>query len=134
MKKEDKIKVLCVKPEQAPEVIELENTIEAMQEMVGGYVEEIRTFGDPVVLICNEDGKCMGLPLNRMLYDDRSGRPYDILSGTFLVAGIKRDGFCSLSDDMLRKYEKMYHDPEVFYRTKDGVMMVKGGRKTQDAL
>ena len=89
MKKEDKIKVLCVKPEQEPKVIELENTIEAMQEMVGGYVEEIRTFGDPVVLICNEDGKCMGLPLNRMLYDDRSGRPYDILSGTVLIAGIK---------------------------------------------
>ena len=110
MKKEDKIKVLCVKPEQEPEVVELENTIVAMQEMVGGRIEEYMPWEEEVAIICNEEGKM------------------------FLVVGIKGDGFCSLSDDMLRKYEKMYHDPEVFYKTKDGVMMVKGERKTQDAL
>lgn len=134
MKKEDKIKVLCVKPEQAPEVVEIDNTIETMQEMVGGYVEQIRPFSDSVVFICNEDGKLMDLPLNRTLYNNRNGRPYDIISGNFLVVGFKGEEFSSLSDDMLREYEKMYHDPEVFYRTKDGIMMVKGGRKTQGTL
>ena len=46
-------------------------TLEAMQKMVGGYIQQIRlakpvVVGDIryVVLICNEEGKLSGLPFN----------------------------------------------------------------------
>lgn len=126
---EKKIKVLCVKPEQKPKVVEIENTLKELQKAVGGSIQAVYTGNDPVAIVCNADGKFIGLPLNRTLFDDRNGRPYDIVSGTFLVAGIRGDDFCSLSDDMLRKYEEIFHEPEIFYRTKDGIMMAKGGKR-----
>ena len=37
--KEKEIKVLKVKPHEHPEVYMLKNTLEAMQEAVGGYID-----------------------------------------------------------------------------------------------
>ena len=37
--KENVIKVLKVKPHEYPEVYMLKNTLEAMQEAVGGYID-----------------------------------------------------------------------------------------------
>ena len=37
-----------------------------------------------MALICNEEGKFLGLPLNRALRDD-TGEIYDIIAGNFLI-------------------------------------------------
>ena len=42
--KEDVIKVLKVKPHEHPEVYMLKNTLEAMQEAVGGYIDILWTI------------------------------------------------------------------------------------------
>lgn len=46
-------------------------------------------FEDPVAIVYNDDGKLMGLPLNRALRDE-SGEAYDVVAGTFLVVGLAR--------------------------------------------
>lgn len=66
--KVDKINVLLVRPGQAPEMVEIENTLEVMQSVVGGDIEEYMPFEDEVAIICNEEGKLTGLPLNRAIY------------------------------------------------------------------
>ena len=43
--------------------------------------------------VCHGEGKLLGLPMNRALTDDH-GVPYDIVCGTFFVAGLKEDEFC----------------------------------------
>ena len=42
---------------------------------------------DPVGLVCNDEGKLIGLELNRGLRDEH-GEIYDIMAGTFLVVGL----------------------------------------------
>lgn len=46
------------------EIREIENTLEAFQDLVGGYIETF-TFSSDVTLIINEDGRLLGLPVNR---------------------------------------------------------------------
>lgn len=65
-----KISVLLVEPNKYPELIEIEDTLEAMQRTVGGYIEQYMPFEDEVAIICNEEGKLNGEPLNRAIYGE----------------------------------------------------------------
>lgn len=66
--RENTLSVLLVEPEKYPKMIEIEDTLEAMQHLVGGDIEEYMPFEDDVAIICNEEGKINGLPLNRAIY------------------------------------------------------------------
>ena len=61
----------------------------SMQKFVGGHIQAVYPFDDPVALVCNEEGKLLGLPMNRALTDDR-GVPYDIVCGTFFCSRNRR--------------------------------------------
>ncbi len=109
-----KIKALKIEPKKNPVVVEMENTLEELQRVVDGYIEAVYPFEDPVVIIANEEGKLNGLPLNRALKGD-DGKVYDIIAGTFVLVGCGEDGdFISLSEEMLKRYEKRFHDAETF--------------------
>jgi len=130
------ITALLIKPGQSPTVIEIENTLEAKQEAVGGYIQAIYPFEDEVAIICNEEGKINGMPFNRALYitkdmyvpDMKVGDIYDIIAGDFLVVGLTPDNFGSLDDKLLAKYEKCFHNPEIFVK-RDKEIIALPGRK-----
>lgn len=104
------IKVLIVEPGKVPREAEVENTLSAQQAVVGGMIEAVYPWEDPVGLICNEEGKLMGLPLNRSLED------YDIIAGTFFICGLGKEDFTSLSPDLMEKYKKKFLEVEMFLR------------------
>ena len=62
------IEVLLVQPDKTPQLIRIEDSLAAMQAVVGGDIEEYMPFSDEVALICNDEGKVNGLPLNRAIY------------------------------------------------------------------
>lgn len=101
------MKILVVDPTKEPYEKEIQGTLEEMQAIVGGYIQAVYPFEDPVAVVCNEEGKLMGLPCNRLLKDD-AGRPYDVLCGTFFVAGLGSEDFTSLPDRLMRKYQDLY--------------------------
>ena len=101
------MKVLVVRPMELPAVQEIDHTLSAMQELVGGTIQAVYPFDDPVALVCNDEGKLLGLPWNRTLTDDH-GVPYDIVCGTFFVAGLKEDDFASLTEQQIEKYKDKY--------------------------
>jgi hypothetical protein len=105
----NKIKVLVVEPKKAPYVKEIDNTLEAKQEIVGGWIEQVTLPKDNVVIICNEEGKVNHLPYNRALYD-ADGKPIDILCGTFLLCLAPPDieSYASLTDELIEKYRKRF--------------------------
>lgn len=76
------LKALIVDPNKNPEVIYLDTDLDNLQELVGGNVQEVYPFDDNVCLLCNENGKDIGLEENR--YISESG--YSIF-GTFLIVG-----------------------------------------------
>jgi hypothetical protein len=51
------------RPGEAPEIVDVENTLEALQAEVGGQIESLRFSADATVL-CNEEGKLMKLAPN----------------------------------------------------------------------
>lgn len=49
------VRVLRLCPGRAPEIVEVENTLDALQRAVGGHIEIVKV-GDRLDLIVNEDG------------------------------------------------------------------------------
>ena len=78
------MRVLVVEPERRPEVKEIDDSLKEMQGIVGGYIQSIYPFEEPVALVCNDEGKLMDLPANRGLRDE-NGQIYDIVFGTFFL-------------------------------------------------
>ena len=119
------IEVIMVEPLEAPKVIQLQDSLEAMQEAVQGNIEEYMPFTDEVAIICNEDGKCTGMPLNRGIFDE-NGQLVDIIAGPFFIAyaPIESENFLSLPEDLREKYMKRFRTPEVFVRTQEGIKAV----------
>ncbi len=111
------VMALLVAPGKKPKQVCFENTLKNLQGFVGGYVEAIYPFDDNVAIVCNEEGKLDGLPLNRTIYV--TGYGADIIAGNFLVIGTGdvEDDFCSLTPEQIDRYKVMFKEPEVF---KDG--------------
>ena len=84
---ENTLSVLKIAPGQYPQQVEIDNDLKALQQAVGGSIGASYPFEDPVAIICNDEGKLMGLPLNRALRDE-DGQMYDAVAGTFLVVGL----------------------------------------------
>lgn len=105
------ITVLSVKPLREPCVITIPNKLKTMQDQVGGMIEAVYPFEDPVAIILNEEGKLNGSMPNRGLYDS-SGNLYDVIAGTFLIVGLSEEDFCSLSEELSEKYMEKYKIPE----------------------
>ena len=109
------MRVLVVEPEHRPEVREIEDSLKAMQEIVGGLIQPIY-LENSVVLLCNDEGKLMNLPANRALRDD-NGQIYDIVCGTFFLCGAPSDSdhFTSLTSEQIEQYRERFYTPEMFW-------------------
>ena len=117
------MKVLMIEPGKKPRKAEIDGSLEGMQKVVGGYIQAIYPFEDPVALICNEEGKLLELPFNRALRDE-DGDIYDIVSGTFFLCGAPpdSDSFKDLSDELMEKYTQRFCYPEMFLKV-DGMIV-----------
>jgi len=109
----EKLTVLVVEPMKEPYVKEIDPGLHALQAEVGGDIAASYPFDDPVGLVLNDEGKLIGLDLNRSLRDEH-GEIYDIVAGTFLVVGLGPESFASLSPDMIQKYTEQFKRPELF--------------------
>lgn len=102
--------VLIVEPEKVPRMANITGDLNSLKQVVGGYIEAVYPFDDPVAIVCNEEGKLIGLPLNRKLED------YDIIAGTFIVCGLGEDDFDSLTPELAEKYHEKFATPEIFMK------------------
>lgn len=94
-----------------------------MQKVVGGYIQEAPFFRDPVTLVCNEEGKISGLPLNRAIRDD-DGKIIDVVAGTFFICGAEGDHFSSIPKELQKKYEEKFKKPEAFLKMGRSIMAI----------
>ena len=107
--------VLLIQPGEKPALAEINGTLESMQKIVGGCIQILYPFDDPIALVCNEEGKLLGLPLNRGLRDG-CGQIYDVIAGTFFLCGAPpdTDHLDSLPEELVEKYSQKFAAPEVF--------------------
>ena len=116
--KTEKLTAIVVDFERKPKVVQIKRGYEELQRIVGGNIDVIYPFADEVGLVVNDEGKMLGLPLNRSLriggeLRDR-GEVYDIIAGKFLILGIKDEGWTDLSEELQEKYMARFATPEFF--------------------
>ena len=114
----EKLSVLLIQPGKAPRMVEIPDTLDAMQELVGGYIEEYMPFDDEVAIIVNEEGKLNGLPPNRAIFTEDGKQIADVLVGDFFIvkSPVDSDKYQSLPKDLAKKYAEKFKYPERFYR------------------
>lgn len=94
--KEKQILVIVKKPGEDAYIEPLfDNTLEAFQKAVGGYIEAL-SFATDACVICNEEGRIMGLPYNYTFLG------HDFV-GPILIVGIKGDEFSSLRGTLVAR-------------------------------
>ena len=101
----DLMTVVVVRPNEAPTVERIENSLEAQQQVVGGYIEPCYFDDGTTCLVCNEEGKLDGLQGNRRT-------EFGVIAGTFFVCGLGEEDFRSLTDDEVDKYMEKFSEPE----------------------
>lgn len=86
------IDVILKKPGQKAEIVAIENSLEAMQKAVGGYIETV-TVLPHLTVVCNEEGLLLDMPYNCEVF----GIPF---VGPVIVAGVDGDEFCSMPREL----------------------------------
>ena len=111
----EKITVLMVEPEKKPYVKEIGADLASLQAEVGGYIQAVYPYEEPVALVMDEEAKLTGKPLNRALRDE-DGDIYDIVAGKFFVVGLGESDFISLDQKYIEKFSDLFKTPEMFMR------------------
>ena len=117
------ITVLIVEPGKEPYAKEIDSGLESLQHEVGGYIQAVYPFEEPVAIVCNEEAKLEGLPLNRALRDE-DGDIYDIVAGTFMVVGLTDDSFGSLTPELMQQFTDHFKAPEQFAKLGDKIVAI----------
>ena len=110
------ITVLMVEPGKHPKVTTLKDDLDSLQKAVSiganyqGLIEFV-SLGNGDCIMCNEEGKLIGLDGNRRLGDD-------ILVGVFYIMSENEDGeLISLSEKKIKRYTELFWETETFDRT-----------------
>ena len=119
---QEKMTVLMVEPRKPPYTAEIPVGLDGLTAAVDGPIAATYPFADQVALICNDEGRNMDLELNRALYDSR-GQVYDVVAGTFVIAGLGDGCFTSLPDDMIEKYAQRFQTIEVYAQVGNRTIM-----------
>lgn len=106
---EKMIDILIVEPGKAPRPARVVHTLENLQDIVGGQLEIGCFLPQRVLLICNENGKSLGLVPNR-----RNPGTEDYIAGTFLLCGLEGDGFGSLTAAQQQEFQRRFAKPGEF--------------------
>ena len=113
--------VLMVEPGKAPYEMQIGSDLQSMQALVGGYIQAVYPFEQPVVLVCCESGKQDGLPLNRALLD-ADGDIYDIVAGNFFIVGLGQSDFTDLPHELAERFAEQFRQPEIFMHVDDKIV------------
>ena len=113
--KQKEITVLMVAPGEHPKVVKLKDDLDSLQKAVSigadyqGLIEFVSLRNGDCIM-CNEEGKLIGLEGNRRLWND-------VIRGVFYILSENEDGeLISLTDRKIKHYTNVFWEPETFDR------------------
>ena len=112
------MKILIVEPGKHPREADIPHTLEEMQRVVGGYIEAVYPWKDPVGLVCDEDGLSKDTEWNRYITSEVA------IKGAFFICGLGEEDFTDLSPELMEKYKKLMWNPHLFLRSPRGVRIL----------
>ena len=87
------MKAVYKEPGKAARIVEIENSLQALQKAVGSYIETVTLFSDATIL-CNEEGRLLGMPYNITI----CGVSF---VGQLLIVGIAGEDFAGLTEQQV---------------------------------
>ena len=105
-KPDNLMRIVYVEPHRPAFEAEIPHEYEAESKAVGGLIEVVGN-GDDTCIVCNDEGKLIGMEGNRHLDNGVS-----IIAGPFFVCGETLDDFRSLTDEETQKYLERFSEPE----------------------
>lgn len=90
------MRIILYEVGKEPVVKEIANELNPMKQIVGGWIE---TFSQPdgIILVCNEEGKLIGLPMNRVMFNEP-------IAGNFFLCRSDGEEFADVTDDDIKQY------------------------------
>lgn len=108
-KPDNLMRIVYVEPNKPAFTAEIEHTLKAEQKAVKGLIQPVYLYDDDnVCIVCNEEGKLIGMEGNRIVNQGDT-----IIAGPFFVCGITEDDFRGLTDEEVTKYMAQFKDPEI---------------------
>lgn len=121
----NKIRVVYCEPGRMARIIEIGTELADLQAVVGGFIETYYGLDDSnSVIVCNEEGKLIGMDPCRAVYGD-DGKIMDIIFGPFFICDCSTEEFKSLDDVRATKYMEQFKYPEIYYRQADEIKAVR---------
>ena len=111
------MKILIVEPGKHPRKADIPHSLCKMQGTVGGDIQAIYPWDDPVAVVCDDEGLLKNSPFNRLV------APEVAIFGTFFICGLGEEDF----DDLMEKYSQLLHDPQVLFDTPAGYVAMRLG-------
>ena len=105
-KPDNLMRVVYVEPGRPAYEAEIPHTLEAEQKAVGGLIECVYNQ-DGTALVCNDEGKLLGMEGNRRLDNGQT-----VIAGPFFVCGLTEDDFRGLTDAEVQTYLDRFAQPE----------------------
>ena len=96
------MRVLLICEKQEPKALSVPHTLGGFQELVGGPIEVVEPFNDNVVLVCNENARCDGKPVNRIINEKLD------VCGDFFLCGCSESNLTDLPEEKLFKYASLF--------------------------
>ena len=98
------IHVVYVEPGEMAREADIGTELSDLQRTVGGgFIETFYCFDEPVVLVCDDEGKLNGSAPNRAIFDD-NGKVQDIIFGPFFICDCSTEEFGSLTSEQIERY------------------------------
>ena len=104
-KQKDLLRVVYVEPNRPAYETEIGSDLRSQQKAVGGLIELVN-MGNRCFLVCNDEGKLMGMEGNRRLGNG------SVIAGPFFIVGDGGEDFCSLTDTQVNHYLQQFSQPE----------------------
>ena len=108
-------------------VEQIENTLSSLQQLLEcDTIQVVYPYDDPIAVICDDNGKMVGKPLNRALLDETETEVMDLFVGTFLIVGVNIDEgeFVSLTDELQETYLRKFWLPDIFVQRGSGLTII----------
>ena len=104
----EEMQVLIVRPGKYPEKAVIDGSLNSMQSIVGGSIELVYPWEERIVLVCNEEGLLLNLPVNRFLYEID-----EPIMGTFFICGQGDENLIGLNDEQIKRFGQRFHYPQI---------------------
>ena len=124
------MKVLMIRPNEHPEVMELERKLDAMYKALECHtITATYPWIDPVALVTDDEG----------LFSDKAPCRYvkDLqqpILGNFFICGLADEDFADLPDNYLKKYMEMFWHPEMMLMSPAGITVITLDYGTQPKI